>query len=134
MHKLIDYVCDELMGLEDKLDRQGGLSDGDLKRGDMLAHFGKNLTKLEEQGGSYEGSYDGSYDGYSRGGGSYDGASYRGRRNARRDSMGRYSREGYSRAAAEDMANSLRAMMKEAPDDNIKRDMERLVERMEQVK
>jgi len=122
MHKLIDYICDELYGLEDKIDRNGGLTEGEIKYGDVLAHFGKNLTKLEEHGSSYRG---GSYD---------DGSSYRGRRNARRDSMGRYSREGYSRAAAEDMANSLRAMMKEAPDDNIKRDMERLVERMEQVK
>lgn len=127
MHKLIDYICDELYALEEKIDRQGKLSGGEIEYGDVLAHFGKNLTKLEEHGNSYRGnSYMGnSYD---------DGNSYRGRRNARRDSMGRYSREGYSRAAAEDMANSLRAMMKEAPDENIKRDMERLVERMEQMK
>ena len=106
MHKLIDYICDELYALEDKVAQHGGLSYSEVEYGDMLAHFGKNLSKLEEHGNSYKG-----------------------RTNARRDSMGRYSR-----AAAEDMANSIRAMMKDAPDDNIKRDMERLVERMEAMK
>lgn len=106
MHKLIDYICDELYGLEDKIAANGGLSRGEIEYGDILAHFGKNLSKLEEHGNSYKG-----------------------RMNARRDSMGRYSR-----AAAEDMANSIRAMMKDAPDDNIKKDMERLAERMEQMK
>lgn len=106
MHKLIDYICDELYALEDKVAQHGGLSYSEVEYGDMLAHFGKNLSKLEEHGNSYKG-----------------------RTNARRDSMGRYSR-----AAAEDMANSIRAMMKDAPDDNIKRDMERLAERMEAMK
>ena len=83
MHKLIDYICDELYDMEDKIAKNGGLSRGEIEYGDILAHFGKNLTKLEEQGGSYRGSYSD--------GGSYDGGgSYRGRRNARRDSMGRY--------------------------------------------
>lgn len=121
MHKLIDYICDELYVLEDKIAREGDLTKGEIEYGDILAHFGKNLMKMEDHRNS---SRSGSYD---------DGNSYRGRRNARRDSMGRYSKDGYSRAAAEDMANTLKAMMKDAPDDNIKRDMERLVERMEQM-
>ena len=65
-------------------------------------------------------------------GGSYRGSYARGRgRNARRDSMGRYSREeGYSRDM-EDMVDSIRSMMGELPPE-IQRDAERFVDRLEQ--
>ena len=74
----------------------------------------------------------------------YDGMSYaRGRRNARRDSMGRYSREyrdsyddgrsmrGYSRAdSKEDYKNQLRMMMEDAPDENTRQNIKRMIDNM----
>lgn len=95
---------------------------------------------MSSEGGSYEGgSYEGSYGGGSYGG-SYRGGRGRGSyargrgRNARRDSMGRYSREsGYSRAA-DDMVMELRELMEEAPDQQTKQEMERIVKRLETMK
>ena len=114
---------------------------------ERLTTIGKNLCKMvkaeEEQGGYSErgmsyarggsyrgGSYDGgSYDG-SYESGSYEGNSYaRGRRNAPRDSMGRYSGEGYSRHGS--MAEELRNLAGTAPE-HMKREMERLAEKLEQ--
>lgn len=80
------------------------------------------------RGGSYRG---GSYAGGGQGGGSYA----RGRgRNARRDSMGRYSSEGgYSRAdEMEDMVESIRGMMQELPQE-VQRDAQRFVQKLEQT-
>lgn len=69
-------------------------------------------------------SYD---DGMSRD--SYDGrmSSARGRRNAPRDGMGRYSGDGYSRA--EDMAVKIRDLMRDAPDDETRNELHRLADR-----
>ncbi len=62
---------------------------------------------------------------------SYRGNSYaRGRRNAPRDSMGRYSGEmGYSRHG--DPAEMLREAMEQAPDEQTRRELERIAKRME---
>ena len=104
------------------------LSAGTLEVVDKLAHACKNVCKIieseEEMGYSGEGSSRGSYRGSSRGsyrgsydGGSYEGGSYR----RRRDSMGRYSREGgYSRAEEKEdelheLVDQLRAMAKDMP-------------------
>ncbi len=58
-----------------------------------------------------------------------DGSFARGRgRNARRDSMGRYSRDDYSR----DMADEMREMARDLPE-NKRRDMERLIQKMENM-
>lgn len=80
--------------------------------------------------------------------GSYNDGSYaRGRgRNARRDSMGRYSREGsyrdgrgrgysregYSRDDKEDYIEDLREMMESAPDEQTKQGIKRMIQQMEQ--
>ena len=128
MHKLMKYICDELEELERKVGKDGKLSMAEIEYADKLAHMKKNLLKAEEMwedseynedgGSSYRGgsSYvDGENMQYRRGG-SYrrDGSSYaRGRgRNARRDSMGRYS----SADGMEDMISELRELMQEAPD------------------
>lgn len=82
-----------------------------------------------------------------RGGNSYRGNSYgnsyaRGRgRNARRDSMGRYSREGnsyryggrmYSRDdGQEEFVDGLRDMMESAPDDATRQSIQRMIQQME---
>ena len=143
MHKLIEYVCEELKELEKKASKGGDLSLAEIEYADKLAHLKKNLLKGEEmmgeggeysgamRGGSYRGgSYEGSY-----ADGSYDGGSYaRGRgRNAKRDSMGRYSSErGYSRAGGE-LADKLREMMDDAPDEGTRREIERLAGKMESM-
>lgn len=56
----------------------------------------------------------------------------RGRRNAPRDSMGRYSGEmGYSRHG--DPVDQLRELMEQAPDEQIRRELERIASRMERA-
>lgn len=126
MHKLIDYVCDELETIEKKADK-GNLSMSEIQYADTLAHLKKNLMKAEEM--ELENDY--SQRGYTqRTMPQYYGNSYAGRRNARRDSMGRYSREyGYSRT--EDMVPQLREMMNNAPDDMTRQDIQRLITKLE---
>lgn len=148
----------ELMELKEKLCKEleeygkKDLSAGTLDVVDKLSHAIKNIDKIIEKyeeeeysgdmmnnrmmggtayarrgrGGSYRGSY--AYEGGM--GGSYA----RGRTgNVRRDSMGRYSSErGYSRDAA-DLADQLRDLMEDAPDETIRKDMERLLRKVEQM-
>lgn len=104
MHDLKDLLCAELEDYAEKGKKSGKMSMGDLESIHKLTDTVKNILKIdmleEESGYSEDGHYMGegriygtSYEsGYSeRGGSSYT----RGRgRNARRDSMGRYSRDG----------------------------------------
>ena len=83
--------------------------------------------EMSYDGRSYR-SYDGSYDGYSNA---------RGRgRNAKRDSIGRYSREGnrsygrYSRDGKQEYIEHLREMMEDAPDDQTRQSIQRMIEQM----
>ena len=55
----------------------------------------------------------------------------RGRRNAPRDSMGRYSGDGYSRTG--EMAEKLREMGENVPDDSTRNEIMRLANRMAQM-
>lgn len=139
MHKLIEYICDELEELERKADKDGKLSMAEMQYVDMLAHTKKNLLKAEEMSEDME--YSGNYMGssYARGGqGGNRGGNRMGGRNGsyargrRRDSMGRYSSEGYSRAG-EDMVAELREMMEDAPDDRTRKEFERFIQKMEQM-
>lgn len=51
---------------------------------------------------------------------------------SRRDSMGRYSREGgYSRDM--NMANELRGLMQDAPDDRTRQELQRLIAKVEDM-
>ena len=139
MHKLIDFVCDELEDIEQKA-AKGELSISDVQYADTLAHLKKNLLKSEEMMEEFDEGYSSEMrpmNGTMRGSSyRYDGGmSYaRGRgRNAKRDSMGRYSSErGYSRDGME-MADQLRDMMKDAPDESVRRDIERLLRKVEQM-
>ena len=90
----------------------------------------KDIKCFED--GGYSEEMDRSYRGYD-GRRSYDGESYRGRgRNARRDSMGRYSREdGYSyHDGMEDIVSDLRSMSASFPDEK-RRKVERLISEIE---
>lgn len=116
MHDLKDKLCKEL----EEIARKPEMSAGDLEAVHKLTDTIKNLDKIEmlEDGGY---SRDGDWE--MEGRGSYErGASYRGRK---RDSMGRYSRDGrygpttrmYSRAEAkDDMMAKLEDMMGSASD------------------
>ena len=141
MHKLVEYVCDELDELERKADKDGKLSMAEVQYMDVLAHAKKNLltgeammeqSEYSNSDGTYRGgSYrDGSHvmDGN---GGSYRGRSYAGRRNARRDSMGRYSGNGYSRS--EEMVDELRDLMQDAPDDRTRQEFQRFIQKIESM-
>ena len=137
MHKLIDFVCDELEDIEQKASK-GELSISDVQYADTLAHLKKNLLKSEEMMEEFDEGYssemrpmhgtmrDGAY--------RYDGGmSYaRGRGSrAKRDSMGRYSSErGYSRDAA-DMTAALQEMMDDPKYAPVKHDIERLMRKVE---
>ena len=101
MEDLKDLLCAELEDYAEKGKKSGKMSMGDLDSIHKLTDTVKNILKidmLEDEGGySEDGAYMGegriygtSYDGYDRG------TSYaRGRgRYAKRDSMGRYSRDG----------------------------------------
>lgn len=82
MDKLCKYIDKELDELENKVGMGGKLSRADIEDGKNLAKFKMALLTNEamEEGDEYSGEYSGA----------------RGRgRNARRDSMGRYSSEMY---------------------------------------
>ena len=144
MHELYELKDKLLQELEEYGTKE--LSAGTLDVVDKLSHAVKNLCKIiemkedeEEYSGDMMGgtSYArGGNRGGSRGGSSNRGGSYaRGRgSNAKRDSMGRYSSErGYSRDGME-MADQLRDLMEDAPDETIRRDMERLLRKVEQMR
>ena len=132
MHKIYelkDKLCEELEEYGDKK-----LDAGSLEVIDKLAHTIKNLDKIIEkyEDEDYSSAYDdgmmgGSYerDG-NRGGNRY--AMDRGRgRNARRDSMGRYSSDNRM------MVEELRDLMNDAPDERTKMEFKRFIEKMEQM-
>ena len=102
--------------------KNNGMSDGDLETVDKLAHSLASVKKImafmeDEEGYSGYHPYRESYRG------SYRGGSYK------RDRMGRYSGErGYSR---NDLADKMRELMDEAPDDRTRQEMQRMVEKLE---
>lgn len=138
IEELRDMLCEEL----DKIAKKGELSAGMLETVDKLTHSIKSIDTImameeagySEDGGSYE--YDGSY---ARGRGE----------NARRDSMGRYSRNsyargnqgvvrgggrnnrGYSRDDKEWMVEQLEDMMEEAKDSKTKEALRKAIRQME---
>ena len=135
MHDLKDLLCAELEDFAEKGKKSGKMSMGDLETVHKLTDTVKNIMKIdalkEEAGYSEDGHYMGEGRIY---GTSYDdgmhregGYSYaRGRRYAKRDSMGRYSRDdgmmhrggmrgGYSRDDGKHyMMEQLEEMMEEA--------------------
>lgn len=146
LHELCDTLGRALKEANEKLRNAGGkMSTTDLDYVDRLTHSLKSIKATikmiedeeMEDGGSYG---DGSYRmrGYSRNDyrGSYDDGSYaRGRgRYANRDSMGRYSSRdgsyGYSRDGG-DMVEELRGLMQDAPNEQLRQEMQRLIDKMD---
>lgn len=122
MHKLIEYICDELEELERKADKEGNLSVAEIEYGDTLAHFKKNLLKAEEM---YDNEYSGNY------GRMYDGRYDVERSYApKRDRMGRYSRR-YSRD--HEMVAELRELMGKAPDEKTRMEFQKFIDKVESM-
>ena len=108
LHDLREMLCEELK----EYGRKGEISTGSLAAIDTIAHAIKNIDKIIDD------------DGYS---GRYDDGIVRGSYARRRDSMGRYSRNGYSMS---DFSEKLRHLMEEAPDDHSRMEIQRLIEKM----
>ena len=124
LYNLKEMLCKELSDYG----KDGGLTLSSLATIDTLAHAAKNVDKLIESYDKDEYSRrDGSYrdGGYSNWGYYYDdGNSYR----RGRDRMGRFiSRDG------SEMARKLREMMHDAPDENARREIQRLADKMESM-
>ena len=131
IYKVEEMLCDEL----EKIGEKDELTAGSLETADKLSHALKNVQKIIEH---YENMGEGGYSGADwRGDGTHPnryGASYaRGRGSrAKRDSMGRYSSRGYSRAdGTDEMLAELRELMADAPNAHIKKRMQELVSEIE---
>ena len=127
MHKLYELKENLMRELESYADK------GSLRKEDVEAikyissgidHI-CNIVEREEDG--YSENMGGSYGR----GSSYRGSSYARGRGARRDSMGRYSTEGYSMANA-DMIEELRGMMETAPE-GVKGKIRNLITELERM-
>lgn len=135
MHKLHDLKKTLIESLEEFADK-GVTNATDLKTVDTMAHAVKNLGKViemcdeEESGSSFRrGSYRGSYDDRPRVGGYQDNA-------YRRNSMGRYSREGGSyesgyAEASNEMRNMLDTMLRDARSDQERKTIREMMEQLD---
>ena len=109
LYELKEKLVDEL---KDYGKRE--ISSGSLEMIDKLAHAAKNVCKIIDESDEGNSGY------YSRTGRIYDGRSFR--NSYRRDDMGRYSRDG--------LADKLRELMDEAPDEKSRMEIQRLVDKM----
>lgn len=134
LHELCKALMEELETIAEKI-RKGGMSAGDLETVDKLSHALKSIKTtiaMMEADEGYSEAYMPrmSYEGRSYNDGrSYEGRSYaRGRQ--RRDSMGRYSRRGYSYAdSMDDLLDEMREMLPDLPDEK-RRKAEKLMDEL----
>lgn len=121
LHEIREMICDEL----DKLAEHGELTAGSLETVDKLTHSLKSIDTIIAMDGG----------GYSRDGRPYyDGGNSYARR--KRDSMGRYSRDGmrggYSRESSkEHMISELEEMMTDANSEKMKSAIRKCIEELE---
>ena len=148
LYEAKETVANEIGDLNKKIRNNGGkITGADVDMLDKLTHSMKSLAttcamlEAEEEGSSghympmpmpYGGysrngnGYSGNNNGYSRNGNGYSG---NGGGYSRRNS--RESRDGYGYSRAGDMTEQLRQMMEEAPDELTRREIQKLMERME---
>lgn len=129
LYELKDMLCEELK----TYGKKGELSAGSLDIVDKLAHALKNVEKVIEcSEDEYSGNMYADGNGMNRGGSyrrSYDnGRSYARRR---RDSMGRYASDGYSRH--DDMIGELKYLMQNAEDDHTRMEFQKFIDKMEHM-
>lgn len=132
LHELCETISREIEEANDKIRKAGGkLSAGDVDYIDKLTHTMKSLKTTiamveadEGESGRYMPHYGGRY--------SYnDGYDYDMSHAMRRDSMGRYTsrRSSYS----DGMAEELRALMEDAPDEATKKEFRRFISKIESM-
>ena len=132
LHELCETLTESIAEANERIRAAGGkLTAGDVDYVDKLTHALKSVkasvAMMEDEDEGYSGHYPymGNYGSYR------DGSYARGRRNAPRDSMGRYSGErGYSRAG---LADELRGMMHDAPDERTRQEIQRLADKLENM-
>lgn len=150
LYDLCETISRELEDANEKIRKAGGMSAGDLELVDKLSHALKSIkTTIAMMESEDEGGYSGRYmprygyayndgrsyaDGTMMRGDSYGGMSNAGRRNAKRDSMGRYARDGgYSYAdSMESVLDEMRGMMSGLPEEK-RREVQRFVDKMERM-
>lgn len=142
---LCETTSREIKEANDKIRNSGGkISSVDLGYIDKLTHILKSIKTTmammdaEDEGSYRDGSYNinGTYNNGSMRRGSYrnDGTYARGRgRNAKRDSMGRYSSRMSrdDRAYDDGMMDELRELMEDAPNEQIKKEFQQFISRIE---
>ena len=146
MHKLIEYICDELEEIERKADKEGKLSMSEIEYADVLAHLKKDIltadammeeSEYSERGGSYRGGNIYRDGRTMRGGESMrGGSSYaRGRgSNAKRDSRGRYSSEsGSYTETVDEISEKLEELMEQAPDEKSRMEIQKFMSKLDQM-
>lgn len=142
LHELCETISESIKDANEKIRASGGkLNGSDVDYVDKLTHALKSvkatIAMMEDEDG-YSNHYpyymggayaDGTMNGNMGGNRSYRGRSYAGRR--RRDSMGRYSGDGYSRDGG--MVEELRSLMEEAPDERTRQEFQRFIDKIERM-
>ena len=131
--KIKELLCEEL----ETIAKKGELTAGSLDTVDKLTHAIKSIETIiamneySDDGYSNRGSYGGNMNSnsyarrYTREGGN----SYARYGNVRRDSMGRYSRD----EANEEIINRLNEVMNDAPNEQTKQEIRKLINKMENM-
>ena len=134
-----DVIANEITQANKEIKKSGGdLNSGDIEMIDKLTHSMKSLitacAMLEAEEGGYSGEYSRD-DGYSRRYSREGRTSYgRENRNGYGGSFGSYARNGYSREGRNgysrmDWNEHLQMMMDEAPDEQTRMDIKRMMDR-----
>lgn len=121
MHRLCEFIDDELMDMEDLVKQGKKLSMSEVDYGDKLAHFKKCLLTNKAMEDNYSEARGGRSN---RMGRSYEGRSYDDMSMARnRDSMGRYSHD--------EFMDKLMMMRESAPNEKSRRAVDKMISELE---
>ena len=136
LEELCETLGHKITEANDKIRMSNGdITGGDLEYVDRLTHALKSIKTTMAMMDAEDGGY--SRDGMMYGGGRYSGTSYaRGRGSyARRDSMGRYSRNrGYSRDGENDeIVEQLREIMQDAKDERTRQEFQKFINKVESM-
>lgn len=133
LHDLCNTVMEEIESANKKIRSSGNkLSAGDVEYLDKLTHMLKSIkTTIAMLESEEEDGYSGYYMPYGRSYAERGGMSYA--RGQKRDSMGRYSRRGYSyKDGMDELLSEMRDMMGDLPDEK-RREVQRFVDKMERM-
>lgn len=142
MYDELKHICEilenELANVNKKLDKSGGvLSGDDISYIDKLTHSIKSIKTtiaMMEADGGESGYYMPMYGARSYGDESMrDGESMRSSYARRRDSMGRYTSRRGGMSYDDGAVEELRDLMDRAPNESIKREYRKLIEKIEQM-